>query len=578
MPRLRSISTLNVSTKVDSFSKRLRQYVPVPADVSTAAASSLAVDIRTFPWIRRLASDYAFAFEKVAPFFAGDPATPAAWADTIKRSQSFQRQPAEIARVIAAQQAERNAPAAARESAARLADAATRVIITGQQAGLFGGPLFTLLKAITTMKLAAQVSLEHRVPVVPVFWIDAEDHDWPEVSGCTVLDSELAPNAVRLADLPGAGSLPIARLTLNDAIHPALDQLNTALPDSEFKDELMTALRAAYVPGRSMAAAFGVWLEHVLGPHGLVVYDSSDPASKTLARDVFVKELSQPGQTARIAAKAGEALVAKGYHAQATLAEGTVSVCSISTRSARRSASMDDRRPWATTRCPSRSSSTRRAIIRITSARTCCCARSCRTPCSRRFVTSRGPNELAYLGQLKDVYAHFGIPMPLFYQRGTATLADSATLRFLTKYDLPITALRAQDESALNQLLESQLPPTVEQSLTSLSSLVEEQMAAVAAAVPQIDPTLEGAVKSTLGKMQHEVQALHNKVIQAAKRRDDTLRRQFQRAQALTFPQGHPQEREVGFVWFLNRYGPALVDRLMDELPLAMGHHWVLTI
>jgi uncharacterized protein YllA (UPF0747 family) len=168
--------------------------------------------------------------------------------------------------------------------------------------------------------------------------------------------------------------------------------------------------------------------------------------------------------------------------------------------------------------------------------------------------------------------------MPLMYQRATATLADSATLRFLSKYELPITALRAQDESALNQLLESQLPPTVEQALTSVGSLIDERMAAVAAAVPQIDPTLEGAVKSTLGKLQHEVQSLHNKVIQAAKRRDDTLRRQFQRAQALTFPQGHPQEREIGFVWFLNRYGPALVDRLMDELPLAMGNHWVLTI
>src|SRR4029450_465329 len=85
-----------------------------------------------------------------------------------------------------------------------------------------------------------------------------------------------------------------------------------------------------------------------------------------------------------------------------------------------------------------------------------------------------GPNELAYLGQLKDVYAHFGIPMPLMYQRATATLADSATLRFLAKYDLPITALRAQDESALNQLLESQLPPTVEHALTAVSSLLDE--------------------------------------------------------------------------------------------------------
>jgi uncharacterized protein YllA (UPF0747 family) len=103
-------------------------------------------------------------------------------------------------------------------------------------------------------------------------------------------------------------------------------------------------------------------------------------------------------------------------------------------------------------------------------------------------------------------------------------------------------------------------------------------MAAVAAAVPQIDPTLEGTVKSTLGRMQHDLRTLHTKVIQAAKRRDDTLRRQFQRAQALTFPNGHPQEREIGFVWFSNRYGPALVDRLLEDLPLEMGAHWVLTI
>ena len=507
------------------------------------------------------------------------PATPAAWADTIARSQSFARQPAEIARVIAAQQARRGAPAAARESAARLADPATRVVITGQQAGLFGGPLFTLLKAITTMKLAAQVSREHRVPVVPVFWIDAEDHDWPEVSGCTVLDSELAPTTVRLADLPGAGSLPIARLTLTDAIHPALDQLDAALPDTEFKADLMTALRARL---RARAAAWrprsACWLEHVLGPHGLVVYDSSDPAAKPLARDVFVQG-SQPARAHR--AHRGEGRRGAGGQglSRAGHARRRHRVAVPSQRRARadphRRRHGDRRRSRDAARA---SSSTRRAthpehfspnvllrpLVQDTVFPTIC------------YVA--GPNELAYLGQLKEVYAHFGVPMPLLYQRGTATLADSATLRFLTKYDLPITALRAQDESALNQLLESQLPPTVEQALTSVSSLVDERMAAVAAAVPQIDPTLEGAVKSTLGKMQHEVQALHNKVIQAAKRRDDTLRRQFQRAQALTFPQGHPQEREVGFVWFLNRYGPALVDRLMDELPLAMGHHWVLTI
>ena len=559
------------------MSDRLRQYGAVQSDVAPVSASAMAVDIRTFPWIRRLASDYAFAFEHVAPFFAGDAATSAAWADTIARSQRFTRKPAELARIIAAQQAERQAPAASRDAAARLADPATRVVITGQQAGLFGGPLFTLLKAITTMKLAAKVSGEHHVPVVPVFWIDAEDHDWPEVSGCTVLDSELAATTVRLADLPGAGAQPIARLTLNDAAVTAIDQLAAALPDTEFKTELLDHLRTAYVSGRGMATAFGVFLEQVLGPHGLVVYNSSDPAAKPLARDVFDHELRHPSETARIAARAGDALVAKGYHAQAMFADGAVALFHLNAERAAIKIEGDTATVGEATMPvtqvvaeaeahPERFSPNvlTRPIVQDTVFPTIC------------YVA--GPNELAYLGQLKEVYAHFGVPMPLMYQRGTATLADSATVRFLSKYDMPITSLRAQDELVLNQLLESQLPPTVEQSIHAVSALLEERMNAVAAAVTQIDPTLEGTVKSTLGKMQHDVHSLHNKVIHAAKRRDETLRRQFQRAQALTFPQGHPQEREVGFVWFLNRYGPALVDRLMDELPLAMGHHWVLTI
>jgi uncharacterized protein YllA (UPF0747 family) len=189
-----------------------------------------------------------------------------------------------------------------------------------------------------------------------------------------------------------------------------------------------------------------------------------------------------------------------------------------------------------------------------------------------------GPNELAYLGQLREVYTHFNVPMPLMYQRATATVADSATVRFLKKYDMPLQTLQPQGEAVLNQLLEEQLPPSVEQALAHAASVIEERMTAVAAAVPQIDPTLEGTAKSTLGRMQHDLHTLHNKVIQAAKRRDETLRRQFQRAQALTFPNGHPQEREIGFVWFSNRYGPALVDRLLEDLPLEMGYHWVLTI
>src|SRR6185503_19691780 len=171
-----------------------------------------------------------------------------------------------------------------------------------------------------------------------------------------------------------------------------------------------------------------------------------------------------------------------------------------------------------------------------------------------------GPSELAYLGQLREVYDHFELPMPLIYPRASATLVDSATIRFLTKYDVPLEDLQPQDEAALNRLLQAQLPPAVDAAFSAAERTIGESMQQVIDVVGSVDPTLAGAAKSTLGKIEHEVKTLQGKMIQAAKRRDETLRRQFTRAQSQTFPQGHPQERMLSIVYFLNQYGPALID------------------
>ena len=189
-----------------------------------------------------------------------------------------------------------------------------------------------------------------------------------------------------------------------------------------------------------------------------------------------------------------------------------------------------------------------------------------------------GPNELAYLGQLRGVYSHFRVPMPLMYPRASATLVDSAAARFLNRYKMPLEALQAQDEAALNDLLKAQIPPIVEDSFEEAARAIESQMTRVVQAMPALDPTLEGAARSTLGRMQHDLETLHGKMISAAKRRDETLRRQFMHARALAFPSGHAQERTIGFASFLNQYGPALVERLDEELPLDLGRHWIVTI
>ncbi len=544
---------------------------------SSLSLTALTVDIRQLPWIRPLASDYAFDYTRVGAFFAGDPATPEAWRDTIARSQATPRQPETLSRALVAQLTRRQAPPQAVAAAERLAQSATRVVITGQQAGIFGGPLFTLLKALTAMKLATEVEASHGVPVVPVFWIDAEDHDWPEVSGTTVLDADMAAVTVKAAPIAGAGHEPIARLTFDDSLAATIDQLAAALPVTEFTAQTLDALRRAYAPGRGVAESFGRWLDTVLGPHGLVVYDSSDPATKPLAAQVFARECREPGATAALATQAGEALKAAGYHAQVTPQEGAVALFHLAhgrqaIRTQGDTVTVGDRtltQQQLIDECqvhPEHFSPNvlLRPIVQDTLFPTIC------------YVA--GPNELAYLGQLRGIYERFGIAMPLMYQRATATLVDSASLRFIRKHELPLTAFQAQDERSLNDLLEAQLPPTVEAALTSAAARISDELDQLLRVVPQIDVTLEGTVRTTQGRLHHEMQTLHTKVIQAAKRKDETLRRQFQRARALTFPLGHSQEREVGMVWFLNRYGDALVPRLLEVIPLTMGQHHVLSI
>ena len=162
--------------------------------------------------------------------------------------------------------------------------------------------------------------------------------------------------------------------------------------------------------------------------------------------------------------------------------------------------------------------------------------------------------------------------------RATATIVDSAAARFLTRYDVPLEALHAQDDSVLNELLKTQIPEEVDEALSGALRVVERQMEHVIRTLPALDPTLEGAGRTTLARMQKDLETLQGKAIQAAKRRNETLRRQFVRTRALTFPNGHAQERTISFVSFLNLYGASLVERLWQELPVGLGQHWIVTI
>jgi bacillithiol biosynthesis cysteine-adding enzyme BshC len=537
-----------------------------------------AIDVRRFPWIHSIVSAYAFDFASVASLYSGNPADAAEWPRTMARVAAAARNRDAISGILERQIDARGGPADARRAAGALRDPTSVAILTGQQAGLFGGPLYTLLKAISAIQVARRVTRDHGVPATAVFWVDGEDHDWNEVRGCRVLDRDLAIKHVALAALTHAGTHPTAALTLDAGINDAIAALAGALAPTEFTDALIADLTRRYRPGVGMAAAFASWIEHLLGHHGLVVFDSADGAAKPLVAGLFVQELSHPSRTATLAREAGERMGQLGHAPQIEPAEDSVALFYLDGRGRRALkrqgkdfAIGDEIRP-AETVCREAASHPERfspnvllrPLVQDTLFPTVC------------YVG--GPSEIAYHAQIGSLYHEFRVEAPLLYFRANATILDSAAMRFLEKYDLPLESLHAQDDSGLNALIERQLPPGVEQALHAAARDVQARLAEVKAAVPAIDPTLAGATDTTLDRMQESLKSLHGKIIQASKRKDETLRRQFTRTRALAFPGGEPQERALNVVFFLNRYGPTFCDQLLTVLPLDMHTHFLVTL
>ena len=383
----------------------------------------IPVDIRRFPWVKKLAADYAFQFAALAPFFSGDPAAPAAWSSAIASAQRHPRQRAEMSALLTTQLERRNAPAAARAAAVRLAEPNTVAVVTGQQAGLFGGPLFTLYKGLTAAKLAARITQEHGVPAVAVFWVESEDHDWDEVASVSVLDNELQRRTITLPAPAGAGQSPIGAIQVGSEIHGTLDELASVLPQTEFTAGLLEDLRQRLHAGqRHVRRLRSRARPHAGRPRRDRIRVLRPLGEAACARDLRARNraprphVGARGRSRTTARRRGVPRASRGLVRKRARRYFGLTALEPRWRS-------QMRRPW----------SAKRAIAPKRSARTSSYGRLSKTRCFPTVTYVSGPNELAYLGQLRDVYAQFGVPMPLMYPRASATVLDSAGARFLEK-------------------------------------------------------------------------------------------------------------------------------------------------
>ncbi|HJR50948.1 MAG TPA: bacillithiol biosynthesis cysteine-adding enzyme BshC [Gemmatimonadales bacterium] len=461
-------------------------------------------------------------------------------------------------------------PSAARETAlARLSQPGALAVTSGQQPGLFTGPLYTVHKALSTAALARVLERQWSRPVVPIFWIAGDDHDFAEASHTAWLGADGSLLTGSLPPRPTDAPLtPMYHQPLGHGVVAALEALGASLPASEFRDETLAWLGRHYRPEATVAAAFAGAMAELVAPSGIVCFDSTHPAAKAAAAPIILRALEHAGAIDADLERQSEALgetartsgVTVGDGAALAMLEGkqgrdrlVVSDGGYVTRRGRERFSLEDLAAIAE-REPRRLSPN--VLLRPV-------VESALLPTVSYLG---GPAELRYLAFTPPVYRRLGVERQRPLPRWSGVLVEPRVDRVLEKFGIDLAELLEPSGSLEGRLVRSRLPGEALEALASIRAALEQGYGRLEQTASDIDPTLVRPIQGARHQALAGTQDIEKKLVQHLKRRQETELGQIGRARTAVLPGGKPQERVLTVAPFLARYGPALVDDLRDAI------------
>ncbi|MGH7537753.1 MAG: bacillithiol biosynthesis protein BshC [Gemmatimonadales bacterium] len=427
----------------------------------------------------------------------------------------------------------------------RLAAGEVLVVTTGQQPGLFTGPLYTIYKALSAIALARRLEQARGIPVVPVFWVAGDDHDFHEANHATFLNTAGEPVRIVLRQRPPDGpASPISRELCGPEIAPALDALKVGTPDTEFKTAVLEWLATAYRADVSLADAFATALHALLGERGLVVVRSYAPQVKHEMVPWLLRGLAitLPDGLSPVLVEAS-----LGRDRLRPDGDGFVT-----RRSGERFGRADLER--IAREAPERLSPNvlLRPVVEAALFPT--------------VAYVAGPGELKYLPDTAPLYQTLGVPSQTPVPRWAGVLVEGRVERVLEKSGLRVEELAGPAGAVETRLVREQLPQEVAEALSDLQRVLTAGYGRLGAGAARLDPTLERTVESARNAALAGTHDIERKLVAALKRSNETLIAQLARARAALFPGGAPQERVLTYASMAIRYGPPLLSALEDEV------------
>ena len=457
-------------------------------------------------------------------------------------------------------------PSASREGQlARLRAPGAVAVTTGQQPGLFTGPLYTIHKALSAAALARVLEARWGRPVVPVFWLAGDDHDFAEASSASWLAADGSVATAALPPRPPDAPLtPMYREPLGEGVAQALDALVGGLPATEFRDTTVAWLQSHYRPEATVAASYAGALAELLGPLDILCLDSTHPAAKRAAAPHLVRALREARELDDDLDRWAESLGATARTSGVTVGDGAALV--MVEASLGRDRLVRDGERFVTRR--SRETFDLAAIERIASDTP---TRLSPNVLLRPAVESAllptvaylgGPGELKYLALTPPVYQRLGIPRQRPLPRWSGVIVEPRVDRVLEKFGVELQELLAPAGALEARLVRSQLPPEVLEALQRLRGALDADYGVLERAASEIDPTLARPTQTARQQALAGTQDIEKKLVQHLKRRQETELGQLARARTAVAPNGKPQERVLTVAPFLARYGPELLPEL----------------
>ncbi|HLJ91170.1 MAG TPA: bacillithiol biosynthesis cysteine-adding enzyme BshC [Candidatus Angelobacter sp.] len=516
----------------------------------------------SLPHQTQLFLDFLHHFGKVERFYAPSPFSGPPAAHLQSHPLPAERRES-VAAILERQNRSLGAGTKALENIQRLREGASAVV-TGQQVGLLGGPMYALLKAVTATVLAEKSG------AVPIFWLATEDHDLAEVSSVHLPATDhLETFSVAPPHKEGA---PVGAIAFDEQIAALFAGLKETFGDSDSFE----LLKRCYAPGSTFGAAFGRLIAELFRETGLVLIDPSDVELHRIARPVFDAALRQWREIDDSVMARNQELEESGYHAQVKVTPSHT-LCFYVDEGVRYPLRHDGSAFVA----DDLKFNQEELLRAVENAPEKFSANVLLRPIMQDYLLPTlcyigGPAEIAYFAQVEPVYRKLLGRVTPVVSRFSATLIEPRQAKLLERYQMRLADVFCAPEKLREHIAAKVLPDSIMKSFDAADDHVELALKLIQGPLDALDPTLLAAAENAGSKMRHQLQSLRDKAARAELRKNSDMQRQADELSTMLYPNKNLQEREIGAAYFLLKHGTGIVSRLQELLRPGCHDHQVI--